>query len=216
MVTPAQNLAFLAFPGLSAGEVSLVNYVHMMSRLEQGPFVRSAFSPMNLTDRMMREIEEGRRAPADRILLSAASLVAGAIKQEKVLSTGLGEVWRTETRFVPAVESELEDLNAVIVRARDELKLWRKALAGFRFDGMSVDESFDLSEEEPLASLLKGLQLAFLTRIENARNALEAYGPRSMAGVELYFNVASTRKSGPIPKIPADVLLRLAAIPENS
>lgn len=186
-----------------------------MARLDDSPFIRSAFSPVNLSQRMSAEIASGRRPPIDSVFLSAASLVARAVKQADLLTNGLGDQWRAESRFVPAVERELADLKRVVGAARAELKAWRPALRGFRFDGMDFSESFDVSQEESLALPLRAMQIGFLTRITGAREAIEAYGPRSFMGVETYFQLSHTRKSGPIPKLSPDVLAALADTPSN-
>ncbi|HSA59274.1 MAG TPA: hypothetical protein VLJ37_06270 [bacterium] len=202
MSTAVPNLAFLPVSGLSPGQVSLLNYVHTMGSFDEAPFSRSAFSPLNLSARMEVEIRERRRSPVDAVFLSAASLVARTVKQERLLTGILGETWYSESRFVPAVESELTTLRRVIGEARTELKAWRGALQGYRFDGIQdAGEAFDLSLEEPLGSLLFEMQLEFLRRIVDAREILEDYGARSLAGIEAYFNVSRVRKSGPIARI---------------
>lgn len=202
MSTVAPSIVFLPIAGLTPGQVSLLNYVHTMGSFDDAPFSRSAFSPLNLTERMTLEIQEGRRSPVDGAFLAAAALVARTVKQERHLTGVLGEAWRSESRFIPAVAGELAEFRRTIDAARTELKAWRGALRGFRFDGMEdTGAAFDLSLEEPLGSLMHDLQIGFLYRIGDAREILQDYGGRSLAGIEAYFQVRRERKSGPMSKV---------------
>lgn len=207
MTLGPSNLSFLPISGFPPGQMALLNYVHTMGSFDVSPFCRSAFSPMNLSERMALEISEGRRTSIDGMFMSAASLVARTVKQERVLREVLGDVWRQESRFIPAVEGELAQLRKVIGASRTELKAWRVALHGFRFDGIAnATEVFDLSEEEPLGSLLHELQLSFVHRISDAREILEDYGDRSLAGIEAYFSVSRQRVSGPVAKVSPEMI----------
>ncbi len=194
-VTP--HLTFLPVSGLTAGQVSLINYMHTMGSFDDAPFARSAFSGVNLPETVTAAICEGKYLPGSSAFLSAASLVAQAVKLERHLTRVLGDAWVEETRFVPAVQGEQAELRRVVGAARFELKLWRNALRAFPDGG----EVVDLSQEEPLGSLLQEMQTAFLYRIADAREVLQDYGERSLAGIEAYFQVSRRRKSGPVARV---------------
>jgi hypothetical protein len=207
MSSVANPISFISVSGLTPGQVALVNYVHTMGQFDDSPFARDAFSRINLPESIACAIREGRRSTVEGPFLSAASLAARAVKQERLLTRSLGEAWLEESRFVPAVHQELTELRSVIGAARYELKLWRNALRGFRFDGIEdPDDAIDLSGEEPLGSLLHDMQIAFLYRIQGAREILEDYGGRSLAGLEAYFQVRRVRRSGPIAKVVEEAI----------
>jgi hypothetical protein len=197
MSSVASPITFLPVSGLASGQVALLNYVHTMARLDDSPFARSAFSGVNLPESTVAAIREGRYSPGSGHFLAAASLVARTVKIERHLTRVLGDAWVEETRFVPAVQAEQAELRRVIGAARHELKLWRNTLRAFPDGG----EVLDLSREEPLGALLQEMQTVLLYRITDAREILEDYGGRSLAGIEAYFQVRRERRSGPVSTV---------------
>jgi hypothetical protein len=221
MLTAVPNLAFLAVGGFSPGQVSLLNYVSLMGRLDGSPFLRSPFNAENIPERIVGDIRRGKRLVWDAPLCAATCLVLRSASYERTLLQGLGlspkaadtdsAPWRSDSRFSAAVDGEVGRLRRAVREATGEVKGWMRAFRRFPDAG----QYFDVTQEEGLAASLSKLQAFFARSIRQAREVEVEYGPRSLAGVEAYFQLARQRKSGPIPRLSAGIFLGLPVSPKN-